>query len=507
MDWVIPDDYTHIFIYGGSTVPGRYLGANIGSFAELKKLLQKNYHPSRLFYIDGALRFLASSFRLEIENLGGIFLYPLELWLNNSSFLPSESREESLPPNYYDLIQPSAITGAKLLPQHIRFPYNMIELESSRGCNRKIHCSFCSDGIEKTIISRKPEQIIEEIASLYENGARYFRIGCQSDLLTFQANSGFFKNGFPKPNPKALEQIYGRIHQLAPDLKVLHLDNINPGVISAWEEESKEVLKIIVSHNTPHDVAAMGLESTDSDVIKLNQLKITPKKMLKVLNIIHEIGHRDNEHKLNPGLNFLSGLPGENMNTFQKNYEFLQEVQRSGILLRRINIRKVRIFEKTPLFHMVKNIKWKYSKQIQNRFEYYKKKIRREIDLPMLKKIYPKGIILKDVILEQKESWGFTGRPMGTYPITVKILASEHYRKKLEKMSEWIKVNVVVISHRERSLNAISLEDSINHFSLSELKKVFNLQEANIIWEKPSLEEQKRILVENSLDSLFPIKN
>lgn len=508
INWRISEDFTHIFIYGGSTVPGRYLGAAIGSYAELKKLLQINHNRDRHFFIDGALRFLTQERIHEIEKLRGVFLHPMEVWLSLKFDLPSSSKDAAFPENYYDIIQPSALRGSAMIPRHYRFPNNMIEMETSRGCNRKIHCSFCSDGIKKTIISRKPEYIIEEARILYDYGARYFRIGCQSDLMTYYSENSDFREGFPMPNPRAIEVLYKGIRKSLPELKVLHLDNINPGVIAAWPDESSEVLSIIAAHNTEMDVAAMGLESADHRVIQMNHLKITPEKMMNVLQTVHDIGHLQNPFKLNPGLNFLSGLPAEDENTFEKNYNFLNAILKNGIYLRRINIRRVRVFEKTPLFQMMKSSKWKYTRTMQNRFDFYKKKIRHDIDLPMLRLIFPRGKVIDNVIIEKSESWGFSGRPMGSYPITVQILSSDKFKKRIIDSGEkWFKLKVVVISHKERSISAVAMGDYLPDFSLQRLKKILSKEDADLIWNKPEPEVQKKILSENSLDPLYLSNN
>ncbi len=501
--WRIPAEYGAVFLYGGATVPGKYLSARIGTSAEAGKLLTENPRLRGKVYVDGALRFLPLDARNSLEKLGAVFLSPMELWLSGGYPLPGTSAELPTPPDYYERIRKASIAGAGLLPLHYRYPYVMVELETSMGCNRKVHCSFCADGINGNIASRPVGHLLEEMAALRDNGAEYFRLGCQSDLMTFHARKDTWANGFPQPDVSALESLYSGIRNTVPGLKVLHLDNINPGVIAAWPAESREILRIIATHNTPQDVAAMGMETADAEVVKNNHLKILPEDMLRVLGILQETGKSNGQWKIHPGLNFLSGLPGENMDTFRKNYDFLRNVLDLGILLRRINIRKVRVLEKTPLFSQLRTEKWRYTTRLENRFRYYKDKIRNDIDIPMLKKIYPTGTRISGVILEKKESWGFYGRPMGSYPITVKILASgalmDSLRNATERNHPWVTTNVTIIDHQERSILGISALDNLRDFSLPELKKILPERDAVELWSNP---QQKALPDHISLDSV-----
>src|SRR5659263_12377 len=111
--------------------------------------------------------------------------------------------------------------GAFIITQHPDYPHVMCELETYRGCPRNSHCSFCTEPFYGKPDFREISEVVNEVSVLYKNGARYFRIGRQPDLFMYRSRNGV-------PDPDALEQLYKGIRTVAPDLKVLHMDNANP---------------------------------------------------------------------------------------------------------------------------------------------------------------------------------------------------------------------------------------------------------------------------------------
>ena len=86
---------------------------------------------------------------------------------------------------------------------------------------------------------------------------------------------------FPRPNPEALEQLFHGIRIAAPDLKTLHIDNANPGVIARYPNESRQIAKSIIHYHTSGDVAALGVESVDPIVMKKNNLKASADEVFE----------------------------------------------------------------------------------------------------------------------------------------------------------------------------------------------------------------------------------
>ena len=118
---------------------------------------------------------------------------------------------------------------------------------------------------------RPIEDIIFEIKALYENGIRYFRLGNQPCIFLYMAKDAG-KKEFPKPNPEAIDELFKKIRTVAPNLKTLHIDNANPGIIARNPNECKKITKMIIKYHTSGDVAAFGVESINPEIIKKNNL-------------------------------------------------------------------------------------------------------------------------------------------------------------------------------------------------------------------------------------------
>jgi len=122
--------------------------------------------------------------------------------------------------------------------------------------------------------------------------------------------------------------------------------------------------------------------------------------------------------KFLPGINILFGLIGESKETNEHNLKWLKRFLKEDLLLRRINIRQVDIFEGTPLYNTVGN---KFIKKNKIYYWKWRNQIRQEIDFPMLKKLVPAGSILKDVRTEVWDGKTTFARQLGTYPLIVGI--------------------------------------------------------------------------------------
>jgi radical SAM superfamily enzyme with C-terminal helix-hairpin-helix motif len=335
----------------------------------------------------------------------------------------------------------------------------MCELETYRGCNRQFHCSFCTEPFYGAPDYRNVEEVINEVSALYAHGASYFRIGRQSDLFSYH---GVDLGGtVPKPEPDVIERLYIGIRNSAPDLSVLHMDNANPGTLATYPQESEKILKTIIKYHTAGDVTALGMESADPRVIAANCLKASSDEVLEAIKLVNKYGRIRGSNGLPeilPGINFVHGLMEESKQTFQLNYSFLKNVLDSGMLLRRINIRQVMSFPGTPIYG-----KEKAGRQNKKLFLDYKEKIRKTIDLPMLRRVVPDGTILRDVMCEVHENGVTFGRQLGSYPLLIGIPTSLPLRKFND---------VTVTGHGMRSITSIPYPLPINMASFSLVKEL-----------------------------------
>lgn len=377
------------------------------------------------------------------------------------------------------------IVGADVVKQHPEFPNVICEIETYRGCYWG-KCSFCIERFQKFWM-RDPVNVVSEIKALYDSGVRHFRLGKQTDFFTYLAD---FKYDVPKPNPDAIKQFHMAIWENCPRIKTLHLDNVNPKTIAEYPEESKEIIKTITVYQTPGNVAAFGLESADEKVIKKNALCATPEEVMKAIEIMNRFGRTPGYNGLPlllPGLNFVIGLKGETKETFEANFEFLKEVMNRGLLLRRINIRQVKIFPGTPME------KEGYGRLIKHKqyFNFFKNKVREEIDNIMLQRILPKGRKITDLKVEIEGKISFA-RQIATYPILVGLIGE--YRN-------GIFLDARVVDYGYRSVTAVESPLNVNSAKLDQLKALIGAKSVEILKRRPfrNLEEVEKIVPEAKL--------
>jgi len=475
-----------LILISGVTVPGKYLKGTPITAEEIRAV----------FSLFDGIKILGGPIRLGYSKEGGVAASGL-------SFLPQgvTVAQKDIESYVYDTfsgrflahryrtteeIARWSLKGAFIVSQHPDFPNLICELETYRGCGRKKHCSFCTEAFYGRPDFREEDDIIAEAAQLYKTGIRHFRIGRQPDLFAYK---GIDDGGaILKPNPSAIEKLYSGIRRAAPDLKTLHMDNGNPITIAKYPVEARQILETIVRYHTPGDVIAMGMESADPAVIAANGLKATPEQVLSAIRLVNEVGAIYGENgmpEILPGLNFVYGLLGETKKTYQLNYDFLKQVYDEGLMVRRINLRQVMVFSKTPLSDgHVSDFK------NEKLFRAHKEQVRKTIDLPMLRRIVPIGTVLKDVFAETENmdagSKPLTfGRQFGTYPLLVAV------PDKIELNRFY---DILVTGHGFRSVTGVTFPVNVNTASSAVLKELPGLNKSmaeEIILKRPYANEEE----------------
>ncbi|MBU4076907.1 MAG: radical SAM protein [Euryarchaeota archaeon] len=447
-------NYDITVVVAGTTVPGKYLRATPISMGELREL-------SHL----GGTKILGGPVRLGFGEEGGTSAKELEL----TGFLPAKQDIEAFVHDILDVPSDPASAGhrmrttaevarwgekgAFIIKQHPDYPYVMCELETYRGCPRHSHCSFCTEPFYGKPDYREIRDVVNEVSALYQYGARYFRLGRQPDLFMYRAKKGV-------PDPEAIEELYRDIRNAAPELKVLHMDNANPVTLAQFPEESRRIAEIIVKYHTSGDVAALGMESADPEVIRANELKASPDEVFEAIKLLNDVGAARGESglpELLPGINFVHGLKGETKKTFELNFEFMKKVLDSGLMVRRVNIRQVMTFAGTPM-QGYEDLAAKHKEL----FLRYKEKMRNEIDMPMLRRVAPVRCAMKDVHTEIFDKITF-GRQLGTYPLLVGIPAQVELNRFYD---------VMVTDHGYRSITGIPVPFDINRAPLKLLEQI-----------------------------------
>lgn len=489
-----------LILVAGCIVPGKYLRGIPLTINEAKQIVQ-SLEPKTSIFGGAVARFgfggIGGEEIVLSKKIKPLFDFVAKLdidatvydYLRNDNFV---SRKRSL-----EEWKQWSILGSELIKQHPDFPLPLIiEIETMQGCPRYINggCNFCIEPLLKLVSTRAPLDIIKEIGSLYQFGARNFRLGGQTDVYSYMATQiGEIEN--PRPNISAWKQLLVGIHNVAPKLEVLHLDNANPSVIAQYPDESREITKLFVKFCTPGNILPFGLESADPMVIKANNLNTTPEETLFAIEQINELGSTIGYNglpKLLPGLNFVFGLLKETKLTFKLNYDFLNLILEKKLLVRRINLRQVA---------SLSNIEFNTEKYKTN-FHIFKRKIREQIDKPLLKQIVPIGRILKAVYMEKHDKIFTHGRQIGSYP----ILMSIPFLVPLDRFND-----VMVVGHGFRSISVLPIPIQINLLEKKNLSLLpgFGKKRGNKIHlNKPynNFEELKNIIDDKTIFDKYKIK-
>jgi len=453
-----------VIVIAGMSVPGRYLSGFPVSPGELVSLLSDIPQPLKIlcgpaarygFGISGGKKIRETHFVEAVFDLivkGDCETVVPEI-LNNRHDV--ENIDSSQLRKHASDIGGFSVKGASIVKQHPFYPNRLItEIETYRGCPRSIvgGCSFCSEPSKGPPDFRPIKDILAEIQALYTNGVRHFRLGNQPCIFSYMSKHAD-ESEFPQPDPDALEKLFKGIRNVAPNLKTLHIDNANPGILARYPNECRRIAKTIVKYHTSGDVAAFGIESVDPVVIKKNNLKASVEEAYRAIKLLNDVGSTigyNGMPELLPGLNFVYGLEGETKDTYDLDYNFLKKILDDGMLLRRINLRQIIPIPGTRMFKTGNKIISKHKRE----FKRFKKKVSENIESPLLKNMLPEGTVLKDVLTEIYKGKLTFGRQMGSYPLLVGI-PGVHLLHTTP--------NVKVTGHGYRSITAVPFPLYINN--------------------------------------------
>ncbi len=452
-DFKIEGGYESVFLIGGAAVPGKYLGYKIGTLAEITKIILGN--PALPFSIGGLIGRV-------VDTAGMKNAVALTGDIEKHAYEKARGRDADECRSYGELARWAA-PGSMVVNRHPDFPHLIAEIETYRGCPRQSRCSFCCESIRDTTEFRSEDDILAEIDALIARGITRFRIGSQPDILQYGSGLSEFRNGFSKPSVARVASLFSELKKRKDSgaIALLNIDNANPGTVANYPEESSRIIESIAESITPGDTMSLGVESLDPGVIQRNNLKVNAGELLDVVRIINEIGGRrvNGVPVLLPGVNLIHGLAGETEETFRINYEGLARIAEAGCLLRRINIRKLLPFPGTAARETAKPV----PARVRNRYEYFKERIRDEIDHGMLVKVYPPGTVLKGLRVEDRQFEYSFAKQIASYAIAVKLPV-------LLPLKSF--ADVIITGHRERSLAALPLPVAVNDLPLKAIESI-----------------------------------
>jgi radical SAM superfamily enzyme with C-terminal helix-hairpin-helix motif len=284
------------------------------------------------------------------------------------------------------------------------------EIELYRGCTRRRFCSFCNEPVKSpAVVFRERDDVVEEVAQLYEAGVRHVRLGQQTCFFSYL-----------RRDADGIERLLASIRDRCPDLEVLHIDNVDP--LAAASKSGARIARLVAEFCTEGNCAPMGIESFDPVVIERNHLTCTPDVLLRAVSNINEAGARVGPlgtPVLLPGLNLVYGLPGETHRTHFENLRGLVRILDDGFFCHRTNVRQAHAYPGTPLAGEAVNRAASGAPPSAEHFDTWKADISAIYDQPMKQRVYPVGRTLAGLHAFFVTTMGTWHRRLGSYPLQV----------------------------------------------------------------------------------------
>lgn len=395
----------NIYIVMGCFVKYEYVSAEPPTFKEVDELLKKfNDKNKILFYALGGSELT----RKNITNIVPKDLFNDIVFGNVYNYFIGE-KGNKFKPNYEELKDISI--NSSLLLKQLERPL-VIEIETATGCNRNPGCTFCIEGMRGLPLQfRKKEDIINEIKSLYNQGALYFRLGKQPNFYAYE-----------NCNVKEIEGLFKGIWKNCPNIKTLHIDNVSPHNVAT--EEGEKITEIVAKYCTDGNITPFGVESFDPRIREKCNLNGSIEDINNSISIINKYGKERGKTglpKLLPGINIIYGLDGQSKSTLQYNLDCFARILMSNNLVRRVFVRKLT----SPFGEQFDE----YTEEEIQDFSKWSTTIENNFIMPMLKKVFPIGLIITDLRMEMYKEKNSILRQMATCPIRVVI---ENQKLKLD---------------------------------------------------------------------------
>ena len=437
-----------MIVCGGIATPGKYLGGSPITPSEVCRLFSSNRNQLKIL-LGPITRGYTLRGGTNARSLG----VPDDVIIAENIPSLAGFLEMKHLGTTYELLNELYPLGAEVIKQHPLYPNVMVEFDVSRGCDRiDGSCSFCTENVfYGPFVSRSLSAIKKELRELKKVGVKAIRFGRSSNIIAF----GYNKSK-DRPAPEAVERLLTMTQEIISP-EVFHVDNANPIFIARHPIASERIISSIARHCSVGNSLSFGVESFDQEVRDANNLGGTADDVVFAIDLVNRTcpDRLDGVPRLLPGLNLLYGLPEQSERSLSIDREYLKNILESGLLVRRVNIRRVIVFESAPIDKM------KRSTVSHRSYEHHKSLIRENFDLPMIKKVFPIGAIIRRVFPESLKGKLTFGRPLATYPILV-----------ASPVPFETATDMVVIEHGSRSLTGLPLGSNINVLTLDALEYI-----------------------------------
>lgn len=381
-----------IYVVMGCFVQYEYFACKPPTADEVADFLSDSAARKVLFYVMGTSTEIDPAFldsrlanMLSDIEVGNTYRYVLEG--------PSPTKGGHIAPNYTLL---DSIVGARpALLDDLLSPV-IAEIETGTGCNTPT-CYFCIESERSPKIRyRSADSIVRQVKTLYDGGIRHFRLGRQPN---------FFHYG--RHDVAELERLLSGIREACPDLKMLHIDNVN--IIDVVGRTGRDFARLVVEHCTSGNITPFGIESFDDRVRKASGVVGSAEQVMEAIAIINEYGAArgpDGLPRLLPGINLIYGLKGQTSETHAINLERLREILARGHMTRRLYYRSVTRPTGISFGEEAIDDVAAYQRNFDD--------LVREFVLPMQSLVYPEGGIVRDLTEVRNDRGSTQLRTFGT---------------------------------------------------------------------------------------------
>jgi radical SAM superfamily enzyme with C-terminal helix-hairpin-helix motif len=388
-----------IYVIMGCFVDYNYFSCVPPRSDEVYHYLQGMSARKVLFYVMGTLDGISSDYsesRLstiidEVEH-GNTYRYVFEL-------AGSTPTKNLINPDY-DLLKKIGRYPPPILEQ-IRDPI-IAEIETGTGCNTPT-CTFCIESVRSPRVTyREPEDIVEQVECLYNSGVRHFRLGRQPNFFHYM-----------RQDVLAMERLLGGIRSRCPEIRTLHIDNVN--IVNVITAPGHRIAELVAMYCTSGNVAPFGIESFDPTVRQAARVVGSVDDIMHAVEIINRYGSDRGENgipKLLPGINLIHGLPGASARTHEANRSCLLRILGEGLMAYRFYYRNMT---------QPTGVSLSSSHTVHAEFQRCFDELTEEFVLPMQSRVYPPGTVIKDDWEMVRDDDVTYARTLGTCSIKVRL--------------------------------------------------------------------------------------
>ncbi len=285
-----------------------------------------------------------------------------------------------------------SILGAGLAIQNAGYPsFLSLGVELYRGCPSAAQggCSFCHQNFFTTVEYRPVEDVVAEISKIAE-------LGCENVFFQAPCFYSYFsdprEDGTLDLDHSAIERLLEGAGSVAPELKGLHILNINPAAVANDKDEAEKITKTVVEHCSDGNFPNLRAITFDEEVQLVNNVACSTQDFNEVVDMMSSAGRVTGPNGLPtllPAVELVYGLAGESQETIEINEERIRELASQKLIRGAVARRLVPI----PGTTIAKRDDLEELEDLDQHLEV----LRNDINAPLKSGLASPGQLLKDI--------------------------------------------------------------------------------------------------------------